>query len=311
MISKKIIPLTLIIIFFTACRQERVNVLSLGAEKDLLPEGIAVSGDKIFLSSIYKNKIIVWDGNATRNFITSNQHGFRSGVGLLAKDDLLFALTNEVDTLKTYSALFVFQISTGELLHTFELQDRQKHFFNDLAVSTTNEIFVTDTQQSKLWKLNYPQQGWHEWMNINEPNGIALSADDQKLFVATWESGVQIINIAQKTIMNTPSPETRGVDGLKYIEGKLYAIKNGSRDASKHGLYALHLLDNESKLGKIDTILTGHTRMNVPTTFTFQDGYFYVLANSQLLNLDQSANTIIDSAKLTDTYVLKVKHKAP
>lgn len=308
--NKKITLLALFI-FLTSCRQEKVTTLSLGAEKDLIPEGIAVSGDKIFISSIYKNKIVVSDGNTTRNFIESNQYGFRSGVGLLAKDDLLFALTNDTDTLKTYSALFVFQISTGKLLHTFELQDQQKHFFNDLAVTASHEVYITDTRQSKIWKLNYPQPDWLEWMSINEPNGIALSADDQKLFVATWDNGIQIIDMAKKKVLNGASPETRGVDGLKYVQGTLFAIKNASRDRSKHGLYAIRLSDHESGLAQIDTVILAHPHMNVPTTFDYQQDCFYVLANSQLLNLDQHTNTIIDVSKLTDTYVLKVKHKAP
>lgn len=311
MISKKIIQLTLIIFSFTACRQDRISVLSLGAEKDLIPEGIAVSGDKIFISSIYKNKIVVSDGTTTRNFIESNQYGFRSGVGLLAKDDLLFALTNDTDTLKTYSALFVFQISTGKLLHSFELQDQQKHFFNDLAVTANHEVYITDTRQYKIWKLNYPQPDWLEWMSINEPNGIALSADDQKLFVATWDNGIQIIDMAKKKVLNGASPETRGVDGLKYVQGTLFAIKNASRDRSKHGLYEIRLSYHESGFTQIDTVILAHPHMNVPTTFDYQQGCFYVLANSQLLNLDQDTNTIIDVSKLTDTYVLKLKHKAP
>ncbi len=310
MISKKLFTLALIPLLLYGCRQESISVLSLGAEEDLIPEGIAVSGDKLLISSIYKNKIVVTDGTTTRDFIHSNQYGFRSGVGLLAKDDLLFALTNATDTLQNYSALFVFQISTGAFIHKFELADHQKHFLNDLAVSSTNEVYITDTRQSKIWKLNYPQPEWHAWMNSNEPNGITLSTDDQKLFVATWDNGIQIIDIAEKKVLNAPSPETRGVDGLKYVNGTLFAIQNASRDVSKHGLYTIHLSKDESELATIDTVLVGHPQMNIPTTFDYQHGHFYLLANSQLLNLDQSINSIIDLNKLTDTYVLKLKHKA-
>jgi len=47
--------------------------------------------------------------------------------------------------------------------------------------------------------------------------------------------------------------------------------------------------------------------MNIPTTIDIVDGYAYILANSQLDNLDQDKNEIIDPENLTNTYVLKVK----
>ena len=113
---KKLLSIPCIIMIFS-CFGQAPQVITLTGEKDLIPEGIAVEQDKIFVSSIFKNKILQYDvtTHEVSDFIRSNQYGFKTGVGLFAKDNLLFALCNDSST----SSLFVFAIKEKKLLINF------------------------------------------------------------------------------------------------------------------------------------------------------------------------------------------------
>jgi hypothetical protein len=69
------------------------------------------------------------------------------------------------------------------------------------------------------------------------------------------------------------------------------------------------LTDGEEDIKEVATLLEKHPALNVPTTLAISDGYIYIIANSQMDNLVQLTNKIIDSKILTDSYILKIKLK--
>jgi WD40 repeat protein len=299
---------------FIGCQNNSIEKISLVDSKDLIPEGITLSGQIVFMSSIHKNKIVQFDlnNNKISDFIESNQFGFKSGVGLFAKDNLLFALTNDLNADSLTSSLFVFDITQKKLVKTFELKDSTKHFLNDLTINASNQIFITDSKQHKIYKLDYPNGQIQEYLPTSDNkylNGIALSDDNRKLFIASENNGLRIFDIATKRILNKPSVETNGFDGIKFHKGKIYAIRNADKSIEKHKLIAVYLTDNEEEIKKVDILLEKHPSLNVPTTLDISNGYIYMIANSQMDNLDQLSNKIIDSKILTETHILKIKLK--
>jgi WD40 repeat protein len=304
-------------LFFTfitliGCQSNPIEKISLMDSKDLIPEGITISGQTVFMSSIHKNKIVQFEinNNKISNFIESNQFGFKSGVGLFAKDNLLFALTNDLNKDSLTSLLFVFDITKKKLIKTFELKDSTKHFLNDLTINSLNQIFITDSKQHKIYKLSYPNGQIQEFLPPSDNkylNGIALSEDGNKIFVASDNNGIRIVDVATKKILNKPSPETVGLDGLKFYKGKIYAIRNADKSIEKHKLIAVFLTDTEEEIKKVDILLEKHPSLNVPTTLDISNGYIYMIANSQMDNLNQLTNKIIDLKILTETYILKIK----
>ena len=103
--------------------------------------------------------------------------------------------------------------------------------------------------------------------------------------------------------------ETVGLDGIKYNNGKIYAIRNADKSIEKHKLMVISLTDNEEDIKKVDVLIEKHPLFNVPTTLDISDSYIYMIANSQMDNLNQLTNTIIDSTILTNTYILTIKCK--
>jgi WD40 repeat protein len=306
-------------LFFTfitliGCQSNPIEKISLMDSKDLIPEGITISRQTVFMSSIHQNKIVQFDINNHKisNFIERNQYGFKSGVGLLAKDSLLFALTNDLNADSLTSTLFVFNINQKKLVKTFELKDSVKHFLNDLTINALNQVFITDSKQHKIYTLDYPNGRIEEYLSTSEnkyPNGITVSKDNKKLFIASENNGLRIVDIATKKILNKPSLETVGLDGIKFHDGKIYAVRNADKSIEKHKLMVISLTDNEEDIKKVDVLIEKHPLFNVPTTLDISEGYIYMIANSQMDNLNQLTNTIIDSTILTNTYILTIKCK--
>jgi sugar lactone lactonase YvrE len=287
-----------------------------GKEIDLIAEGIACSsGDgHIFLSSYHKRKLIEFNPRTGKvvDFLSNGEYGYQQGTGLEIRGNLLFALSTAKRMGKATSRLQVFDKASRELLHEYTTPEDQGGFWNDLAVGSENTIYITDTQNNLVWRLAYPNgqpEIFLTHIEIRFPNGIALSGDERKLFVASWSHGIRIIDVTTGKVLNTNHPATTsvGIDGLKYYKGNLYAIRNGARAKQEHALLRIALNDMETRLEKIDTVLIDHPAMNIPTTFCLTGKQAYILANSQLDMLDQQENRIIHHDSLTPTYLIKLK----
>jgi sugar lactone lactonase YvrE len=97
--------ISIIVIFFYSCSQKSPRIITIKHNTNLIPEGIAVHDQKIFLSSIFKNKIIQYDRKSQKasDFISTDEYNFGSGIGLYTKANLLFALSNSSIKRKIYS----------------------------------------------------------------------------------------------------------------------------------------------------------------------------------------------------------------
>ncbi|WP_411030472.1 SMP-30/gluconolactonase/LRE family protein [Spongiimicrobium sp. 3-5] len=297
---------------FCGCHAQ-TKLITIDYDKALIPEGIAVDSltNKIYLSSIYRKKIIETDlvsGNS-KDFIDSIQYGYKGGIGITIKDNKLFALGAQKKDSLWSSILLVLNLDNGALVNKYLPKPLDNQLMNDLAIGPTNDIYITDTEQHLIYKLQYPEGNIEPFLEdeqIKYPNGIAISDDGNTLFVDSWTTGLRIIDLKTKKVLNVKSEETRGIDGLKYHNGSLYAIKNaGSKET--HGIYRIALNEAHSEIKGIVPLLVNHPKMNLPTTFAISDGYLYILANSQLLNLNQDNYTLVDENNLTNTYILKLK----
>jgi WD40 repeat protein len=305
------------IILLLSCSQQAAEIITITGEKDLIPEGIAVAEDKIFISSILKNKIVQIgiENSEVSDFIESGKYGFKSGIGLFLKNNLLFALTNSSIASKDSANgfLFVFDITEKKLLKTYELNDNRQHLWNDLAVDHLNQIFITDTKQHKVYRITYPNEKIEDFFSDSTtiyPNGIALSKNNEKLFIASDKYGIRILDIQSKKIINEVSKNTAGIDGMKFFNGNLYAIKNTDKDSKQHGLFFIKLTEPLNGIEKIEPILIAHPLMNVPTTLDIRGEFIYLLGNSQMDNLNQETLQVINKSELTNTYLLKIKIKS-
>ena len=205
--------------------------------------------------------------------------------------------------------LFIKNLYT-DLTLSYKVNSHGSTFFNNLAIDKKGNCYISDTDHHRIYKYDNENRDIRLFYlneQIENPNGISISSDQTKLFVYSYSHGIRIIDIESKTILNKlHSPTAQwGVGGIKYHKGKIFFIVNGIKDKSQHGLYSLDLIENETEFGNLDPVLVFHKKMHIPTTLSIVQNQLYMLANSQLDLLDANTNTIIDSSKLTDTYVIK------
>lgn len=271
------------------------DTLAIIDEKDLIPEGIAydpVQG-RLLLSGMYKRKIVaIEEDGAYYDFVRS------------ASDSLWGVLGMEVDTVRGKlwvvsskgefiptlpriadqqwnSRLYCYDVLTSRLEGIYAVkQPAQTNFaFNDLAVSNTGDVYLTESLNSYLYIHRSNAEEVEEFLRIPEYtflNGIALQADGAALFVSCTE-GLLKVDIATKQyrllpykFANKPNP----IDGLVFYKSTLLGHQSSRLTRFK--------LNN-----KQDSII-GHTvldsiGLNSSTSGVVgSNGWYYYIANSQI-----------------------------
>ncbi|MFW5706051.1 MAG: SMP-30/gluconolactonase/LRE family protein, partial [Bacteroidota bacterium] len=307
-------------LMFAACsnqQKEQIRVIEINYQKDLIPEGMAVhpeTGD-IFLSSLHLKKIVKAgnEGQNAEDLIETGRYGFRSGVGMDVVNDKLFAISSSMEDHRGKSPVLVLNPHDGRLMKSFTYQDTARHFLNDLAVSSDERIFITDSDNHRVFKIN--DAGEFEVLVESEeiawPNGITISGDDARLYIASWLYGIRVYDLVLRQFLNDRDTTglTNAIDGMRYYNNTIVAVQNGFSDSTRHAVVQYFLSDNGNRIAGADTLAIHHPKMNVPTTLDIVNGQVYVIANSQLHNINQPENKIIDPALLEPTYILKIDLK--
>lgn len=299
---------------FTGCQTKTVQGPYVLEEVDLVPEGIAYSEkeQKFYLTSVAKSKIVTVDRaqGSQDGFIEKEAHGFSPGVGIVVDDERneVLALGGYYMRENTLTTLFKFDLTTGALIQKYQVQDTGKHFLNDLILDRSGNAYITDTNASSLYVLNREENNMGLFFKSDEiqyPNGIAISTDNSKLYVASYTHGIRIIDLQTKTIINEAdtTSASRGIDGLEYYKGNLYAIQNGIQ-TNGDNFRKLILNDAGDKLIGHEVIDERNPALNLPLTFCIADNQAVVIANSNLQFLDQVNLTITDREALKPTKLL-------
>ncbi|TMU54923.1 SMP-30/gluconolactonase/LRE family protein [Flagellimonas algicola] len=289
--------------------QNNSTEVELGFEKDLIPEGIAVDlqHQKLFINSLRHNKIVRCNlyGSQPENFIESGEHGYQSGFGMTIKGDTLYALGNSLPKPKNESILLLLNIKTGELINSFKLKETGFAYLNDLAVSSMGTLYITDSESNKIYTVNSKKgelDVFYAHDELKHCNGIAISNDNKYLYFASYTSGLRVLDIESKILLNQPN-NFKGIDGLKFHQNSLVAIVNTKRDATQNGVYRFQLNQNLMEITGEEKIWNLRKESDIPTTFTIKNDKMYFVADSQLDNLDQEKVVISDGSRL-ENYTL-------
>ncbi|EZH74609.1 hypothetical protein ATO12_12650 [Aquimarina atlantica] len=293
--------------------EPKVEVLTLDIDKTTIPEGIVIhpETEEIFISSIHLDRITKSDENGENSsIILSNENcGYTIGVGMEIYKNQLYALGSF--NRKKISKLFIKNLN-DTIVQCISLKNGKPSYFNDLAVDDNGNAYITDTDSHHIYRYDVQRNEITTFLankQIQYPNGITISPDNTKLFIDSYSHGIRIVDIKTKKILNQIHQPTakRGIDGLKYYNGDLYAIVNGGKNRTKHGLYKISVSEKEDDILNVEPVLVNHPKMDIPTTVSIRNKTVYILANSQLLNLNQDKNVIIDPDKLHSVVVIKVK----
>lgn len=266
-------------------------------EIDLVPEGIAYSKNKnaFYLTSIAKSKIIELDRKSgkQKDFIKEHESGYMPGVGIFVDDDrnVLHAIGGYYMKKDSLSSLFTFDLDTKKLLNRYDVIDKGVHFLNDLVKDKLGNIYLTDTKKSAIYLLKHDMDSlelFYESPEIKFPNGIAISDDNTKLYIASHTKGVRILDISAKAILNDKDSSgiSQGIDGLEFYKNHLFAIQN-SVEANTYNFRKLILNKNQDKIIGVEVIDSHTPNLNMPLTFCLVKDKAIVIGNSNLQYFNQ------------------------
>ena len=261
-------------------------------DRELIPEGIAVHPitGMIYLSSIHKQKIVSLDNNGNfRDLISTSQDGFMKGLGIKISADgkTLWACCASLDTLKSVSGLFQIDLVSGRVLQKVFNEEDAPSLYNDLAIHSSGDIYVTDSYQNTVFRYNTATKRIERWLQserLTYANGIVFSQDEKVLFVASGNKGVQRIDMATKQITSlTQGKRTDyAIDGLVYKERSLIGVIGWPHDQPETHRIIRYYLSDDYYMKTVDTLAINKSYLNIPTTAALYKNQLYVLGNTNL-----------------------------
>lgn len=291
-------------------------------DRDMLAEGIARdphSGD-FFVSSVHRRRIVRIDSHGSLSTLpastgpaSDDASGDRLyGVMGMAIDPtrrVLWAASSAVPEMEGFSeadrgrALVArYDLDSGRLEKIIRVEDEESaHIFGDLTAHPSGDIYISDSAAAAIYRVREGESKIEEWVDTGEYDalqGLALSADGERLFVADYARGVIAIELATRRIRPLPYPDhvaVAGIDGLYLHDGNLIGIQNGVRP----NRVVLILLDpSQQRITGYEVVEANHPRFDDPTLGVIDDGALFYVANSQWARFSpDAAQDAVESRK--------------
>ena len=296
------------------------------AERELVPEGIAYDGrtKTFYVGSTYLRKIVSVDARSgvARDFTAEAQDGLTGVLGMRvdARRGVLWAVSSHAGLAMPMkgmtrdclgcSGVFKYDLRNGRLIKKYHLPNPPApHFLNDLTINPAGDIFITDTVAGNLYTVNRRRDELELFLGLGPrvyPNGIDLSGDGRRLFVAV-DGGVRVIDVRSKKSrqLRLPAGVKPGIDGLYFHRNTLVAIQPFDREK-----VVRYVLDGRQEaVTAVQVLEAEHPLMSQPTTGVVVGRWFYYIANSQLqvFRALYKPGGEFDREKLTGYVVLRLR----
>lgn len=273
-------------------------------ESDLLAEGIAYDPREgtFYVGSVHRRKVVrmTRDGRFA-DFVTLRGPGRYAPLGLAVDPArrALWVATAAVPQMAGYtaadsgrSALLRFDLDTGEQTGDFPApSDGRPHALGDLVISRAGDVYATDSRAPVVYRVRAQSDSLEPLLEsplFLSAQGLALSPDERRLFVADYSRGIVRVDLAAPTAKLLPAADSvlaLGIDGLYYHAGTLIGIQNG---VTPHRVVRLTLGPDEDRLLAAEPLERAHPAHEEPTLGTLVGRELYYIANSQWERFDRS-----------------------
>jgi DNA-binding beta-propeller fold protein YncE len=181
----------------------------------------------------------------------------------------------------------VYHLDRGERIAAYELDERPVlHGLNDIALARDGTVYVTDSTQGAIYRLSPGAKQLERWLQdskLSLLNGLVLSPDDKRLYVAHVE-GVSVIDTGSgERKLLTPPANTAitSMDGLAWYKGSLIGVHNSPYFRR---IIRIHLAENGTAIDKV-TVVNARTPDYHQTTAAVAGDKLYVVGGSPLPNV--------------------------
>jgi len=266
-------------------------------DPNLLPEALARDPitDSWLVGSLAKRKIIRLAPNGTASDFVSDPELLRVvGIHVDSARSLLWFATwapraptaTHAEDFPSDTRLFKGDLVTGHILRRYIPSDSGgDHLFNDLAIATNGDVFITDTDQGAVYRIRPGADSLELFLQpdpeqFSEANGITLSGDNGTLYVAFVE-GIARVDVRTRAMarLRTLAPgSTAAIDGLYWYRGTLIGVQHlpGLDQVARY-----ELAPDGRSIRHIDVLERADSVLHLPTTGALVGGHFYYIANSQ------------------------------
>ena len=287
-------------------------------EKDVIPEGICYDPvDKAFyLGSIFKSKILKIDSNGViTDFIKEKEHGFVTVLGMAvdAKRRILWAVSSYDYYHKNIpkeklgiSGIYKINIKDGSIINHYALDQTEHHLLNDVTIAENGNVYISDSHVPAVYVVDEKTDAIKKIVDLPTgcyPNGITISPDQKRIFVAT-SFEIYIVNLIDNSISTLKHPEnilTSNNDGLYFYKNSLIGVQSFMGRITKFNL------NNEQNSVESLTILEANNPLfDSPTTGTIVGNRFYLLANAQFNKINNEGK-IAAINEINTTKILNIR----
>jgi sugar lactone lactonase YvrE len=289
-------------------------------EKGFIPEGIAYDAATrtFYLGSVYRRKIVSVGADGEARDFATERDGLWSVLGMRvdAARRLLWVSTAAHRQMSNFkeeengvSGLFKFDLRTGKLLKKYLLPGKPgRRLLGDLVINSRGDVFASDSVTPAVYVV---ARGRDELTPLVEgepftsPQGLALTRDEKRLFVADYSKGLFVIDLRTKKVTNlAPAPDVTllGIDGLYTYKGGLLAVQNGVNPARLVRLFPDRGL---SRIERLEVVEANNPAFDEPTLGVMVGDNFYLVANSQWGAIDEQGR-LAPPEKLKEHVVLKI-----
>jgi hypothetical protein len=283
----------------------------------LLPEGLAydAASDSFFVSSVRQRLILRVDRARRPQPFADRRAGLWAALGLAvdAPRHRLWvataAMPEMADALPAdegRSALVALDLSTGRALARYEPAPGRPHVLGDVIVGPSGDVFTTDSTSPAVYRL--PAGGRAlEPIAAGEPfvslQGLALSADGKRLFVADYAKGIFAVELDSRRVRLLDAPRTAGIlgiDGLYRAGESLIGVQNGTAPPR-----LLRLGIEGDRITSVEVVDAGHPAAPDPTLGVVVGSRFFYIGNSQW-EAARPGGQMDPAVKLEDPVILQV-----
>lgn len=178
------------------------------------------------------------------------------------------------------TALHAYDLGTGKGVRNCGLDERPTmHGFNDMALASNGDVYVSNSTVNSIYKLSGSCKLERAIQDpaMSFPNGIALTPDGSRLYVAHVE-GISVVDVRTGKRTQLPVPKNAAVnsiDGLVWDGKDLLAIQPSPYLAR---VARIRLADDGLSIREVTTMSSRPPPGLNPATGVVANGHYYMVA---------------------------------
>jgi sugar lactone lactonase YvrE len=180
------------------------------------------------------------------------------------------------------TALHAYDLGTAKRVRNCGLDERPTmHGFNDMALASNGDVYVSDSTVNSIYKLSAGGCKLDRVLQdpaMSFPNGIALTPDGSRLYVAHVE-GISVVDVrtGKRTQLRVPkNAAVNSIDGLVWDGKDLLAIQPSPYLAR---VARIRLGDDGLSIREVTTMSSRPPPGLNPATGVVANGQYYMVTN--------------------------------